>query len=276
MKKYANNQPTISVIVTTYNWTEALYCVLDSLDCQDYLDFEVIIADDGSTYSTRQLIEKFQKRFSHPLHHVWQTDLGFRAAAIRNKAIAKANGNYIVFLDGDCIPSSTFLSRHAKLSEQNCFVAGNRILLSKRYTEGILSNNIDIKQHTILRWVWLFLTRKINRIMPLLTLPDSKWRHKNNTKWEGAITCNLAAWQNDLMSINGFNEDYQGWGMEDSDLAIRLINSGKHRKEGRYATGVFHLWHATNDRSDIDKNMSLLNKTIRSTKTYITNGIVQS
>jgi len=264
------NTLQISVIVTTYNWPEALDRVLSALSHQDYRNFEVIVADDGSTDATKAVIENHQKKQSYALHHVWQADEGFRAAAIRNKAIIQASGEYIVFLDGDCIPRSHFLSRHAQLSEPRWFVTGNRVLLSQPFTDKLILTQQYIEDNNFIQLIQLRIMGKINRITPLIKLPPGNWRYKNREKWEGAITCNLAVWRDDLYKINGFNQQYHGWGYEDSDLVIRLINSGKHRKEGRYAVGVIHLWHKENDRNLSDININLLKNSIQN-KTTITN-----
>ncbi|MBL6969265.1 MAG: glycosyltransferase family 2 protein [Gammaproteobacteria bacterium] len=266
----------ISVIVTTYNWPEALNRVLAVLAYQDYPDFEVIVADDGSTDDTKILIEQHQRQQHYSLHHVWQPDDGFRAAAIRNRAIEQASGDYILFLDGDCIPRPHFLSRHAQLAEQGWFVTGNRILLSETATIETLTGQLPVQLYQPHQWLWMRLTGRVNRLLPLLKLPGKKWRYRNHNKWKKAITCNLAAWKNDLLDINGFNEEFQGWGLEDSDLVIRLINSDIQRKEGRFSTTVIHLWHIEAERKDLEKNQSKLQYSINNKTTLTTNGIQQN
>ena len=263
----------ISIIVTTYKWPDALGLVLDALNQQSYSNFEVIVADDGSPKSTERLVYKYKNKFKTKLYYVWHQDTGFRTSAIRNKAIAKSTGSYIIFLDGDCIPRRNFISSHIELCERGYFVTGNRILLSRSYTKNILSGKKDITRYSFMKWMLLFAKNKINRLLPLVTLPGLKWRYKNITKWQGAITCNMAAWKDDLLDINGFNEEYKGWGLEDSDLVVRLLNSGKKRKEGRYATGVFHLWHKKNSRQHTERNYSMLMNAIDTSMTFVDKGI---
>jgi len=270
------NPLKISVVVTTYNWPEALNLVLRGLVQQVYPHFEIIVADDGSTQETASLIEQYQQHTSIPVQHVWHPDEGFRAAGIRNRAIEHTIGDYIVFLDGDCIPRPNFLTHHVKLAESNRFISGNRILLSKDYTEEVIEKEEQIGQFTFLQWVGLRLTGKINRLLPLLNWPDGAWRHQNNRRWEGAITCNLSAWKSNLLAVNGFDESFQGWGLEDSDLVIRLINSGIRRKEGRFATGVLHLWHPHADRESTTENRSRLEQAIKNQTTTIQNGIIKN
>ena len=118
----------ISVIVTTYNWPDALLLCLDSLNNQNDKNFEIIIADDGSTQKTRQLINEFKQHTSIVIQHIFQDDLGFRAGTIRNKAAATSKGKYLIFLDGDCIVRPNFISRHRQLAEKGFWIPGNRIL----------------------------------------------------------------------------------------------------------------------------------------------------
>jgi glycosyltransferase involved in cell wall biosynthesis len=125
----------ITLIVTTYNWPEALELVLIGLNHQSAADFEVIVADDGSTPQTSALINAYLTRVNFPLSHIWQEDAGFRASKIRNKAAAQAKGDYLVFLDGDCIPLISFIQRHLQLMEEGWMVSGNRILLNASITK---------------------------------------------------------------------------------------------------------------------------------------------
>ena len=101
--------PSISVVVTTFNRPDALHLVLAALTQQTLLPNEVIIADDGSTEETRQLIVQLKTTLNYPIKHVWQADEGFRAAKIRNQAVLQANYDYLIFLDGDCVPFPDFI-----------------------------------------------------------------------------------------------------------------------------------------------------------------------
>jgi glycosyltransferase involved in cell wall biosynthesis len=238
----------LSLIVTTYNRPDALGAVLRGLAAQSAQGFEVIVADDGSTGETAALIEKLAGRMNYPLRHAWQPDQGFRAAAARNRALAVAGRDYIVFLDGDCIPPRDFVRHHCRLAEAGWFVAGNRILCNPDFSKEILRRELPVENWPAWRWFPYYLRREINRLLPLLSLPGNAWRKRRAYAWEGAKTCNLAAWRADLVAVNGFDETYQGWGHEDADLAVRLIRQGILRKDGRFAATVFHLWHSEQDR----------------------------
>jgi glycosyltransferase involved in cell wall biosynthesis len=234
-----------SIIITTYNRPDALALVLNALAAQSCLDFEVIIADDGSSQATFDLIQQLQLPYF--IRHIWQADEGFRAAMARNRAAAAAQGDYFIFLDGDCVPTPDFVFRHQLLAEKNCFVAGNRILLSQKFTDKILPNT-PIWQWKIKQYLAAYLRGDINRILPLLRLPDYKWRKYKHKKWQGAKTCNLAVWRDDFFQVNGFDEQFQGWGHEDAEFVVRLLQHGVIRKEGRFAVPVLHLWHPEQDR----------------------------
>lgn len=235
---------SISVIVTTYNRRDALEAVLNGLADQRDRDFETVIADDGSDPPACGLA-------AAPVKCVWHPHEGFRAGAIRNRAVKAASGDYLIFLDGDCVPGRSFIARHRKHAERGWFVAGNRVLLSEQATIRYLKTGTIIGTP-----VGAWLHGDINRIAPLFSLPIP--RKLSPTKWQGAKTCNLGVWRKDFDRIDGFDEAYRGWGHEDSDLVVRLIRSGVRRKDGRFATGVIHLWHPPSDRTSEPRNLRRL------------------
>lgn len=266
---------TLSVIVTTYERPDALDRVLESLARQRRVPEEVIVADDGSKPSTAECIARWQRFFPCPLRHVWQPDEGFRAAAARNRALAIAQGDYIVFMDGDCIAPADFLANHLRLAEMGRFVAGNRILLSESFTRRVLASRIDLTKWHFGSWVLARLRGSVNRLLPFLRLPDGSLRKRRPHEWRGAKTCNLGAWRADLLAVNGFDERYTGWGHEDADLAVRLIRAGVLRKDGRFGTGVLHLWHPQNDRSQLAENEERLAQIINADQVRAERGVSQ-
>lgn len=244
----------MSVIVTTYNRPDALAAVLDGLAAQPEPDFEVLVADDGSRPDTAELVAARASDFPVRLSHVWQPDDGFRAGAARNRAVARATGDYLLFIDGDCVPRRDFVASHRALAEPGCFVAGNRVLLAQGFTSRALAARLPLHAWGRARWLLARLGGRINRWLPLLSLPDAAWRKRQPARWQGARTCNLAIWRSDFLQVNGFDERYAGWGHEDADLAVRLIRAGVCRKDGRCATAVLHLWHRESDRSHLPEN----------------------
>ncbi|HUP93399.1 MAG TPA: glycosyltransferase family 2 protein [Burkholderiales bacterium] len=249
-----------AVILTTYNRPDALEAVLAGYSAQDAGDFELLVADDGSRDETRALVEACAARARFPVHHVWQEDRGFRAAAARNRALSQTAAPYVIFTDGDCVPPRFFVRRHLALAERGYFVAGNRMLLSASFTRTVLEKHLALYRWSPSRWLLAWLRRDVNRALPLLTLPDGTFRKTAPQRWQGVKTCNLAAWRDDLVRVNGFDERYSGWGLEDSDLVIRLLHAGVRHKSARFAAPVFHLWHSENDRSRLPENQARLDE----------------
>jgi len=248
----------ISVIVTTYNWPPALKLCLDSLFAQRDQNFEIIIADDGSSSENLKQTQAFCKQSPVALSYCYHEDKGFRAGTIRNKAVAASNGDYLLFIDGDCILMPEFIARHRQLAELQCFVPGNRVLLNAKFTEIVIAQQIPLHAKSINYFLSLRLQKKINRVTGFLYLPLGFVRQLQPKKWQRAMTCNLGVWKQDFIRVNGFDELFEGWGYEDSDLVIRLIHAGIKRKEGRFAVPVLHLWHTHNDKSKQEQNYQRL------------------
>jgi glycosyltransferase involved in cell wall biosynthesis len=263
----------ICVIITTYNRPDALAAVLAGYRAQRDAEFELIVADDGSTDDTRHIVEAFKSQARFPVTHVWHADRGFRAAAIRNRALAATSSDYIVFSDGDCVPAPRFIAQHRRLAERGWFVAGNRILLSKDFTRRALRAELPIHEWALGPWLGAWLRRDINRWLPLVALGDCAFRKRAPQRWEGVKTSNLAAWRDDLLRVNGLDESYSGWGLEDSDLVIRLLHAGVKHKSARFAAPVFHLWHVENDRSQLAENQRRLDALIASRRTVAAIGV---
>ncbi len=248
----------ISVIVTTYNWPSALKVCLESLFAQQDNNFEIIIADDGSSPAIVNLIQAYCANSPVSISYVHHDDQGFRAGTIRNKAVAQSKGEYLLFIDGDCIVRPDFIAKHRQLATTGCFVPGNRVLLSQTFTTKVIDQQLPLNAKPFYYFILLWLQKKINRVSGFIYLPLGFLRHIQARKWQKAMTCNLGMWKNDFIRVNGFDELFEGWGFEDSDLVIRLIHAGIMRKEGRFAVPVLHLWHAHNDKSNQDRNYQRL------------------
>jgi glycosyltransferase involved in cell wall biosynthesis len=256
----------ISVIITTYNREDALDAALAALAAQSDRDFEIVIADDGSGADTARLIENWRSRLSVPLKHVRHEHRGFRGGEIRNRGIRASEGALCIFLDGDCLPRPDFIAAHRRLYEPGWFVIGNRILLSRELTAAILAQGLAAHTWTLTALLRHRMNGGINRLLPALHLPLGPLRKLQQASWRGAQTCNFAVARSDLDRVDGFDNTFVGWGYEDSDLAIRLMRAGLRRKDGRFATGVFHLWHPWNDRAQVSANRKRLDETISSAR----------
>jgi glycosyltransferase involved in cell wall biosynthesis len=243
----------ISVIVSTYNRPDALDAALRALSRQSDRNFEIVVADDGSAAPTQDVVRGWIARGA-PVKHVWHEDRGFRLAETRNLGIRASAGTYVIFLDGDCIVRRDFVAAHRRLAEAGWFVTGNRILLSRDFSERVLREGLEPELWGLAAYVSHRWRGDLNRVTPLFNLPLGPARKMPAQRWEGARGSNMAFWRADLDAVDGFDASFKGWGREDSDIFIRLIRAGVRRKDGRFATGVLHLWHREADRSGLDAN----------------------
>jgi glycosyltransferase involved in cell wall biosynthesis len=266
----------IALIITTYNRPDALCAVLNGCLAQTDADFEVIIADDGSTQDTAELIATYQTRAPFVIKHVWQEDAGFRAAAIRNRALAATSADYVIFADGDCVMPPDFITSHRNLAERGWFLSGNRLMLTQAFTEKVLHDKLPVHLWKSRDWLKARWRGHIERLLPLLRISGKDWlRRRLPLRWQGAKTCNLSVWREDLLCVNGLDESYTGWGLEDSDLVIRLLRAGIRNKSARFAVPVFHLWHRENDRSNLNNNHQRLQEVLNATHIRAVHGVDQ-
>lgn len=227
----------ISVAVITYNWPQALALVLHALAQQTVLPHEVIVTDDGSRDDTRQLLERIARDYPMRLVHLWQPDDGARMSRARNRAIAAAQGDYVVLLDGDMVAERHFIADHRAFARPGCFVQGSRVLTDEALTRRMLAGELDEPG---------FFERGIERRRNTLRLPLVARLHaRPGRKQRGIKSCNMAFWRDDLLRLNGFNEAMTGWGREDTELAIRAFHAGLLRRDVRFSALATHLYHPT-------------------------------
>jgi len=255
----------LTLIITTYNWPESLLLVIESIKRQTILPDEVIIADDGSTKETKDLINNFKKDTDLNIIHSWQEDMGFRASRSRNNAIFKSSGDYIVLIDGDTILHTNFVKDHIANAESGFFVQGSRALLSEKQTKKALA-----EKTVHFPFFSSGLKNRKNSIHSkfLSSIFSSKKNHLLGIK-----SCNMAFYKKDCLNINGFNHEFEGWGREDSEFVVRLINSGIKRKNVRFNAIQFHLWHNENSRILLEKNNAMLEDAINNRNKWCENGI---
>lgn len=229
-----------SLIISTYNWPEALELCLISLSRQKTLPDEVIIADDGSGMETRELIERVKKTLPLPLIHVWHDDRGFRKTEILNKAIKESTSTYIIQVDGDVILHPCFISDHLEIAEKNAFVRGTRARLTEKMTEKIIhSKQTDLN----------FLSEGVYHRLNALRIPFFKTIGiRKEMRSRSVRGSNLAFWKSDFVLVNGYNNELQGWGHEDEELAARFINNQIVKKIVKLSAIQFHLHHEEKSR----------------------------
>ena len=267
------NVQRIGVVLTTYNRPDALRAVIASLEEQTYRSFEVAIADDGSGSETGDVISELARSAGFPIRHVWQEDRGFRAAAIRNRAAAALATEYLVFMDGDGIVRPDYLAAHARLAEPGWFVRGNSVYLSEALTERVLAGQLPIQRWRLREWIGH--RGDVVRLRPLLRLRLGPLRKLASRNWQGVKTCNLGLWRSDFLAVNGLDEAYEGWGYEDSDLAVRLLGYGVRHKDGRCAAPVLHLWHEPRDMRAKEANRARLEARLASDDWWAKRGVSQ-
>ncbi|WP_207423520.1 glycosyltransferase family 2 protein [Desertivirga brevis] len=262
-------KPTCTLIIATYNWPAALDLCLKSVLMQTRLPDEVIIADDGSTGETEALVKEYQKEFPVPLIHEWQEDEGFRLAAIRNRSVSRATCDYIIQVDGDLILHPKFISDHLAVSKEKHFVCGSRVILQQEASKSVLqgANTIvnifgnDIKNRS--NGIWLPMLRNYMLL---------RYKKKDKLYLRG---CNMAFWRRDLIAINGYDEGFKKWGREDTELAVRLLNSGIAKQALKFGGIVYHIYHTEGTGITNAENEKRLNDSILFGRKYCENGIIK-
>ncbi len=244
----------ISLVVTTYNRSDALIAVLRGLARQTDSQFEVIIADDGSTIAHQHAVLTSDPAKQLRATHVWHPDVGFTASRVRNRGVSVSTGAYIVFLDGDCVPETDFVFQHRRLTQRGCFVNGSRVMLSEGKTRQVLADGFDVSGQSAFFWLKQRLQGHASKLTGLVRLPDMALRLEKEFAWRGIRSCNMGVWRTDFERVNGFDESFVGWGHEDADFVLRLHNAGIVRKNGFCATEVYHLWHRESSRTQESRN----------------------
>ncbi|MBI3364074.1 MAG: glycosyltransferase [Ignavibacteriae bacterium] len=239
-------RPLLSLVIAVYNEVRYLEFIVEALKRQTFQDFEIVIADDGSGPDIRKLLDRTRIEVSFPIQHQWQEDVGFRKNVMLNKAINVAQSDYLVFIDGDCMPHHQFLSDHWSNRQSNTVLCGRRMNLSKQLTdrltlEGIRSGEFEKLSPVV--WLDGLMARGSN-LEDAIRIENSLIRrllHRNKARILG---CNFSAEKKALESINGFNEDYHAAGIgEDTDIAFRLELTGVRFATLRYLAILYHLFH---------------------------------
>jgi len=255
----------ITLIITTYNWPEALKLVLKSALNQSVLADEIIIADDGSTQETTNVINEFSEHLH--LKHIWQKDQGFQKTIILNKSIAQASGDYIIQIDGDIIMHPNFIKDHKLSSDKGQFIHGSRSLLDLKLTKISIEKEV-VNFSTFQKGIKNSLNTINSKIL-------SSMFSKINKTLKGTRGCNFSFWKDDFIAANGYNEEMIGWGKEDTELSVRLMNTGLKKKHLKFNANCYHLYHKLVEREGLNINKNILSETILKKKTSCKKGINQ-
>lgn len=262
-------------VVLTYNRPDALLAVLEALAGQCSPGDTVLIADDGSRPEHVLAWRRGLPAFSCPVLHVWHPDRGFTAARARNLGALHARADYLVFLDGDCVPNPHFAAQHRRLAQRGHFVNGSRVLLSERLTRQVERGELRLARLSAGDWLRLRLAGDVNKLSHLLAWPSAPGRVERRFHWKGIRSCNFGVWYRDFEAVNGFDETFSGWGHEDADLVLRLHHLGCLRKNGFLATEVLHLWHKENSRAQESGNRQRVLDRMRGAQVRATTGLAE-
>lgn len=258
-----------SLIVTTYNRPDALHLVLQSVLQQTVPPAEIIVADDGSGADTEETVGRFAKTSPIPVKHVWQEDQGFRAAQSRNRALAAAQGPYIVLIDGDMVLHPEFIADHLDVAREGRWIQGSRVLLTEAATAALLSSPLPVpfkppfyaqgimKKHAAIR---------CRSLMLLTALPAG-------SSMKSIKSCNMGFFLKDAAAVNGFDNRFVGWGREDSEFVARLFHNGMKRHNLKFAGIAYHLWHHEAERDALPQNDALLKATLSEQKIRCEDGM---
>jgi len=243
-----------TLIICTYKWPKALDLVLQSVLSQSNLPEEIIIADDGSGERTKKVIKEFSIKTSLPVIHSWQKDKGCRIPHSRNLAISRANNEYIIMVDGDTVLHEDFIKDHKLFAQRGLYIQGSRVLLQNDFTLGLLNEMIFKKPS--------FFSNDLKNRFNMLRIPWfsyalSMFKNQNINRVRG---CNFSIYKEDVLKVNGFNEQISSWGREDSEFVQRLINSGLYKQHLKFSGIQYHLFHR--ERNHNEDNNEILEFTI--------------
>ena len=268
----------ISVIISTYNAEAWLEKTLESYKYQDYDNFEVIVADDGSRETTKELIDSFKKDYPVSLRHIWHEDKGYRRQELLNKCIMQTEHDYILMTDGDCIARKDFVSTHAKYAEKGYFLSGGYLKLNMPTSEAIALK--DIENENCFDTKWLNSNGRSVSSKQALKLNSGETQSSfldfitpTNASFNN---CNYSAWKDDLIAINGYDERMQ-YGGPDRELGERLWNYGLKSKQIRHKAIVLHLDHPRGykTKESLERNLKIRKDVKTEKRAWTDYGIVK-
>jgi glycosyltransferase involved in cell wall biosynthesis len=249
----------LSVILSTFNSPAWLEMVLWGYSAQSHRNFEILVADDGSTDETRQRIDVMRVRTGITIRHIWHEDRGFRKCTILNRAIEAAAADYLVFSDGDCIPRHDFLGVHARLGRLGRFLSGGLFRLPMAVSERITRDDIVSRRATDAGWLRSVGVGWSPKLLKLACRPPVSrwldWLTPTKATWNGH---NSSGWKADILAVNGFDERME-WGAEDREMGERLVHLGVRPMQIRYRAICVHLDH---DRGYVRQEALVRNRAI--------------
>jgi glycosyltransferase involved in cell wall biosynthesis len=263
--------------MTTYEMPRHLELVFAGLERQSTQDFELVVCDDGSGESTRNLIEGLSKRAPFKVIHVWQKNEGYRRCKILNEGIRASSGEIVIFTDGDCIPHQHFIRDHIEQTETGRYLAGRRMELGEKVSSKLAPPLIAQGYFDYPHWslIWSCMTGDSEHLQRTVRVTHPALRQKlKMDRVPDMKGCNGSALRRDIEAINGYDEDYQGYGREDTDFELRLQHLGLKIKSLKGLALQFHVWHPR--RSFTPANDDRLEELKSSRRIRCTNGLVKA
>ncbi len=267
----------VSVIISTYNSPQWLEKVLWGYAVQSWRDFEIVVADDGSTAETARLLARMGRETGLAIRHVWHAHQGFRKCTILNRAIVEARNPYLVFTDGDCIPHRDFLTQHVNLARPGTMLSGGCIRLPMDLSQKIAQADIVSGRIASARWLRASGMPFTRGLAVLACAPAMRAALDAVATTRASFNgCNSSAWAEDVLRVNGFDER-MGYGGLDRELGERLANAGIRGKQIRYRVLCLHLDHARGyKQADIlASNLAIRRQTRRTASVWTPYGIHQ-
>jgi len=238
--------PALTLVIAVYNKPENLRMVLAGVARQVFRDFEVIVADDGSGPEIAAVVEEARRADGLRIEHLWHEDRGWRKNVMLNKAVRAAAADYLVFIDGDCIPARHFLLDHWNERHPRNVLMGRRVEMSRRWGSAMTVEKVRSGEFERFGWreVKESLLGESLRNEDAVRLPNPLVRRLLKRNVRTLLGCNFSVWKSDVETINGFDEEYDGpgWG-EDADVQYRLALAGVTGKSMRNVAVQYHLWH---------------------------------
>lgn len=267
----------ISLIISFYNNIGLLRIIFAALEKQTFKEFEVVIADDGSNSHVVKQVQKMAKSASFPVHHCWHDDVGWRKNLILNQAIVKSEGDYLIFIDGDCIPHRCFIEEHVDHRQRGVILTGRRVQLTKKLSKQLTEKGItsgEFEQHLKVKLLFSSLYEKNLHIENAFRIKRPYLRKLLvKDKAKGILGCNFSVFKDDILSVNGFDERFihPGTG-EDTDLDRRMQRAGIMTLSKKHLLTVYHIYHKRFNLNH-QPNLNLLEENDRNGVTFTPYGI---
>ena len=252
----------VSVIIAVYKDVEALELIIESLKNQTYKNFEVIIAEDGQDEKMQAFIKSIKDL---DIKHTSQEDIGIRKTKSLNNGIIASEGEFLIFIDGDCIPYSTFIESYVKISQDGFIISGRRVNLGPKYSKKLrnkIISPLELEKTFLLRYIFISQDCKEGHSEDGFYFSPDGWIYnkfiKNRKASTSILGCNYACFKKDIIAINGYDEGYGETAIgDDTDLEWRFKALGCKIKSAKNVANVFHLYHSRSFRNRIDTNKYL-------------------